>query len=191
MIIVNHRVNNLEKLKMTPKECGVEIDIRPYGKKLILHHEPFEDGEFLDEFLKKYSENERALLILNVKSEGIEKDVLELVNKYKITNYFFLDVTFPFMIKYINKGITQMAVRFSEFESIETCLALKGKVEWVFIDNFTKLPTENNAFKILREHFKLCIVSPELLHREEVEQTKELLKEHPVDAILTDHIEVW
>ena len=189
MIIVNHRVNTVKKLIKTPKECGVEIDIRPFGKKLILNHEPFRDGESLEDFLKEYN---HSLLILNIKSEGIEQEVINLVKKYKIKNYFFLDVTFPFMIKYINKGFRSFAVRFSEFESVETCINLKGRVEWVFIDNFTGLPINKDIYSILKRDFKICVVSPDLLkRRNEIEKTKEILNTFPVDAVLTDIIGVW
>ena len=192
MIVVNHKINTIEKLKNTPVDCGVEIDLRPSansGSKIILNHEPFEHGEDFEEFLKHYN---HKLLILNVKSEGIELKVLELVRKYNIQDYFFLDVSFPFMIKYINQGITKFAVRFSEYEAIETCLNLIGKVEWVFIDNMTHLPTENDSFNILKKHFKLCIVSPELLKRDnEIEETKEIMKKYNVDVVLTDHIDKW
>ena len=95
------------------------------------------------------------------------------------------------MIKYIKKGWKNFAVRFSEFESIQTCLNLIGKVEWVFVDNFTRLPVEGNSFKILKKFFKICIVSPELLKRDEISLTKEIIKENPVDAVLTDHPEKW
>tara|TARA_Y100000031_G_scaffold96676_1_gene106111 strand:+ start:597 stop:1169 length:573 start_codon:yes stop_codon:yes gene_type:complete len=188
MIIINHRVNTIEKLNATPKECGVEIDIRPYGNRLILHHDPFQDGVDFEEWLKHYN---HSLLVAETKSEGIEEKILELIQKHNIQNFFLLSVTPPFMVKYMNKGLTKMAGRFSEWEDIQTCLNLKGKADWIFIDNFTKLPTDNNAFQKLREHFKICIVSPELLKRDEVEHTKQLLQEHPVDAVLTDHIERW
>lgn len=129
---------------------------------------------------------------MNIKSEGIEKDVINIVNKYNINNYFLLDVTFPFIIKYINKDFHRFAVRFSEFESIETCVNLKGLVEWVFIDNFTKLPLDEKAYSFLNKNFKMCVVSPELLGREhELSITKEILKTYPVDAILTDNPEEW
>ena len=95
------------------------------------------------------------------------------------------------MVKYMKQGLKKMAGRFSEWEDIQTCLNLKDKVEWIFVDNFTRLPVDNNAFETLRQHFKLCIVSPELLQRDEVEHTKKILQEHPVDAILTDNIKRW
>lgn len=189
MILVNHRVNTAKALQETPRECGVEIDIRPYNNRLVLNHEPFKDGENFETFLQNYN---HKLLILNVKSEGIEKEVFDLVNKYKIQDYFFLDITFPFMIKYIKQGWNKMALRFSEYESIETCLALKNKVEWVFVDNFTKLPVENDSFNILKQYFKICIVSPELLNRGvEIPSTKELVKNYCVDAVLADDLDAW
>lgn len=189
MILVNHRVNTIAELQGTPKECGVEIDIRPYNNRLILNHEPFVDGEDLEAFLQNYY---HKLLILNVKSEGIEKNVFDLVNKYNIQDYFFLDITFPFMIKYINQGWSKMALRYSEYESIETCLVLKGKIEWVFVDNFTRLPLENDSFNLLKKYFKLCIVSPELLKRSgEIPRTKELVEFYSIDAVLADDLNAW
>ncbi|MBW2968069.1 hypothetical protein KY362_06300 [Candidatus Woesearchaeota archaeon] len=189
MILINHRVNTIEKLNATPKECGVEIDIMPYGNRLVLNHEPFEDGEDLDRFLAEY---DHRLLILNVKSEGIEDRVLELVRLHGIKDYFFLDITFPFMVKYMKKGWTEMAARFSELETVHTALNLKGKVDWVFVDNFTRLPVEDGAFEKLKDAgFKICIVSPELFKRDEVQLTKKILHEHPADAILTDNPEAW
>lgn len=187
MIVVNHGINSVKKLKETPKECGVEIDIRPYGKKLILNHEPFCDGEDFEEFIKQYN---HKLLILNIKSEGIEEKVIETVERYGISKYFLLDVTFPFMIKYINKGIKKMAARFSEFESIETCMNLSGKVEWIFVDNFTKLPTEDGSFNILKKHFKVCVVAPDLFGRNN-EEIKGIIKKYDIDAVLTDDIDGW
>jgi hypothetical protein len=189
LILVNHRVNTIAKLNKTPTGYGVEVDLRPYQDRIILNHEPFQDGVDFEEFLKHYR---HALLILNTKSEGIEERALALVHKHGIENYFLLDVTFPFIVKYINKGIRKMAVRFSEYESIETCLKLKGKVDWVFVDNLTHLPIEGNALAILGRHFKICVVAPELLKRlDEKELTKKILKRYPVDAMLTDDCGGW
>ncbi len=188
MIIINHRVNTIKELQKTPPEFGVEVDLRAYQDRLVLHHQPFKEGEDFEEFLNHYR---HAFIILNVKCEGIEEKVIEMVEKRGIKNYFLLDVTPPFIFKLARQGFRKMALRFSEWESIETCLNLKGKVEWVFVDNLTRLPTENQSFHRLKEHFKLCIVSPELLNRSELEKTREILKDHPVDAVLTDEIFRW
>ncbi len=189
MIIVNHKANTNQKLLETPREFGVEIDLRSYGNRLILNHEPFQDGENFEDFLKDYN---HKLLILNVKSEGIEREVSRLVKEYGIKDYFFLDITFPFMVKYMKEGWREFALRFSEYESIETCLKMKEKAEWVFVDNFTHIPTENDSLTILKKFFKVCLVSPELLNRNgEIEQTKRLAKKYNIDAVLTDDLKAW
>lgn len=188
MIVIKHKVNTVRELKETSPECGIEIDIRPFGKRLVLHHEPFVKGEDLEKFLKHYN---HKFAIFNIKSEGIEKEVIRLAEKFGITDYFLLDVSFPFMIKCINQGVSKLAVRYSEYESAETCLNLKGKVEWVFVDNLTHLPLACPEFQELKKHFKICIVSPELLKRDEIPETRKLVKRYPVDAVLTDDVEAW
>jgi hypothetical protein len=40
MIIICHRINTIEELKKIPKEYGVEIDVRGYGDKMVLTHDP-------------------------------------------------------------------------------------------------------------------------------------------------------
>ena len=41
MEYIAHRINTVEELKKTPKECGVELDLRDFGDRLILQHDPF------------------------------------------------------------------------------------------------------------------------------------------------------
>ena len=54
MIKILHRVNNFEKLKATPIDLGVEVDIRSNGTDLIIHHDPFKDGELFDDWLRAF-----------------------------------------------------------------------------------------------------------------------------------------
>ena len=72
----NHNVTYLRKI---PKNYGVEIDVRDYKEKLILNHDPFKNGENLENFLKAYK---HGTLIINVKSEFIENRVIQLLKKY-------------------------------------------------------------------------------------------------------------
>ena len=80
---MSHRINTIKKLKKTPKFYGIEIDVRDYKKKIILSHDPFRPGESFYEFIKKY---DHKFLILNVKSEGIESNILQILKKFKIKN---------------------------------------------------------------------------------------------------------
>ena len=86
MEYIAHRINAIEELKQIPKEYGVELDLRDYGERLILQHDPFKDGEDFEEYLKYYN---HGTMILNIKSERIEHKVLELIQKYNIKKYFF------------------------------------------------------------------------------------------------------
>src|SRR3989344_2114063 len=79
MIVVKHRVNTVEDLKKTPRELGIEIDIRESGGKLVLNHDAFEGGTNFEEFLPHYG---HAFMIIDVKEEGIEGKIIELMKKY-------------------------------------------------------------------------------------------------------------
>ncbi len=41
MKLISHRRNTIDELKATPKEYGVEVDIRSDNGKLVIHHDPF------------------------------------------------------------------------------------------------------------------------------------------------------
>ncbi len=186
MEFIAHRINRVEELKQIPKECGVELDLRDFGDRLILAHDPFVDGEDFEKYLKHY---DHGTMILNIKSERIEHKVLELIQKYGINKYFFLDSSFPMIYLLSKSGEQNIALRFSEFEGIDTILTMARKVKWVWVDCFTKLPINSENFKLLKDNgFKLCLVSPELQGQDEkIEVYKEFLEENSIyfDAICT------
>ena len=64
MNYIAHRINTIKELKKIPKEYGVEIDLRDYADRLILQHEPFQDGEDFEEYLSHYN---HEIMILNIK----------------------------------------------------------------------------------------------------------------------------
>jgi len=165
MEFIAHRINTIIQLKELPTSFGVELDLRDFGNRLILQHDPFLDGEDFEDYLKHYV---HGTMILNIKSERIEHKVLDLIKKYNIKKYFFLDSSFPMIHLLSSEGEQNIALRFSEFEGIDTILNMKGKVKWIWIDCFTKLPINSENYQILKEHgFKFCLVSPELQKQEE------------------------
>ena len=194
MIFVSHRINTIKKLKKTPKFYGVEIDLRDYKKKIILSHDPFKSGECFYEFLKKY---DHKFLILNVKSEGIENSVLKILKKFKIKNYFFLDCTFPSLINLTKKGIKNIAIRVSDYESFHTLRNMKYLAKWVWIDCFKNIPLDEKKYKLIKKYkYKICLVSPEL-HRRKIGNRKflKLVKSQKIkiDMLCTkqDFFENW
>ena len=194
MEYIAHRINTIEELKQIPFEYGVELDLRDYGDRLILQHDPFKDGEDFEEYLKYYN---HGTMILNIKSERIEHKVLELIKKYDIKKYFFLDSSFPMIYQLSKNGERNIALRFSEFEGLDTILNMKDKVEWIWVDCFSKLPITNENYMLLKENgFKFCLVSPELQNqKEKLERYKQYLNVNniTVDAICTKsyNIDKW
>jgi len=194
MQYIAHRINELKTLHQLPSQYGCEIDLRDRGERLILQHDPFVDGEDAEPFLSQY---QHGTLILNIKSERIEEVILPLLTKYKIDNYFFLDSSLPMIVALARRGEKNIALRFSEYESIETVMNFKGLVNWVWVDCFSGIPLTENSYKTLKDAgFKLCLVSPELQGRPQdiVPYSEKLLeKQFLFDAICTKqhNIALW
>jgi len=156
--IIIHRVNTISDLKKISPRFGAEIDIRALGSDLILNHEPYQDGEKLIDYLDEYS---HGILVLNIKEAGIENEVLRLIRERSyIKSYFLLDVEFPYIYRASRQGEQNIAIRFSEDESIETVKKYVDMVDWVWIDTNTRFPvTKDN--KTTLDQFKKCLVCPE------------------------------
>lgn len=184
MKYIAHRVNTIKELEKIPKEYGVELDLRDFKGKLVLHHDPFKDGEDFEEYLKYY---EHGTMIINIKSEGIEYKALELIQKYNIKDYFFLDSSFPMIYTLSNSNERNIALRFSEFEGIDTILNMRGRVDWIWVDCFSKLPITKENYNLLKQYgFKFCLVSPDLQGQDKkLEKYKKYLKNEDIifDAI--------
>src|SRR5215813_649397 len=101
MLYIAHRINTVEQLKQVPVECGVELDLRDSGDRLILQHDPFSTGEDFEEYLHHWR---HRLMILNIKSERIEHRVLELIKQFAVRDYFFLDSSFPMIRQLVKLG---------------------------------------------------------------------------------------
>ena len=160
MLIIHHRRNSQRLLQETPADYGVEVDIRSYSGELVVHHDPYVNAIRFESWLKLYC---HRLLILNTKEEGLESRLLDLMNQYNVREFFFLDQSFPFLVKTARSGESRCAVRVSEYESIETALTLAGMVQWIWVDVFSRFPLDHQSYKRLKDSgFKLCLVSPEL-----------------------------
>lgn len=163
MQIVAHRVNTLTELSKVPSHLGIEFDVRESPLGPLVTHDPWKDGVELRSFLQHCN---HAFYIVNIKSEGIEFDVVDLLHSHTIEPFFLLDCSFPMIVRLANRGERRLAIRVSEYESIETALAMAGKVDWVWVDVFTRIPVTPAECQTLRDAgFKMCLVSPELQGR--------------------------
>jgi len=157
MEIVIHRVNKIQNLIEIPKKYGCEIDIRAQGSKLILHHDTYVNGDFLEDYLDTY---QHGLLVLNIKEAGIESDVLKAVRSRGIEKHFLLDVEFPYIYRASRAGERAIAIRYSEDEPIELVNNYAALVDWVWIDTNTMLPLNPEIVHQLKG-MNTCLVCPE------------------------------
>jgi hypothetical protein len=157
-----HRINTIQELADIPAQFGIELDIRDdLDGTLILSHDPFTNGENFENFLQYY---QHAFIILNIKSELVELKCLELMERFNIVDYFFLDSSFP-MIYLLNKEYknNKIACRFSEFEPLDHFIQCKEMYSYLWVDCFTKFPLTREIYdKIKKGNTKICLVSPEL-----------------------------
>lgn len=193
MKIIRHRRNIIEELDNTPVKYGVEIDIRSNGEDLIIHHDPFKTGVLFKDWICKYR---HQTLILNVKEEGLELSLISLMKKHNISEWFFLDQSFPSLVKWANSGLKNCAVRVSEFESVDTILSFSKKIDWTWVDCFSKFPLNVEDIGKLKQHFKVCLASPELQGHDpekEIKSLIDLFKEQNInmDAVCTKRPDLW
>ncbi len=192
MIIVAHRINKIKLLKKIPEKYGIEIDLRSYNKKIILNHDPFKNGIMLEKFLKFYN---HKLLIVNIKETGIEEKVIKIIKKFKIKNYFLLDVEQPFLWLSEEKKFKNIAIRFSESESIQNAKQYINKFNWLWIDTKTKFPINKKNYSIIKK-YKSCLVCPERWGRKnDIIKYKNLIKKkkYNIAAIMTStkYLKIW
>jgi hypothetical protein len=162
-MLVAHRINTLEQLEELSETMPIEFDVRDSNGHCIVEHDPFKVGVPLDIFLDKCK---KRFLIINIKSEGIEKAIFDMLRIRKIDSFFMLDCTIPVIYKFTLQGERRFAVRLSEVEPLEFALQWKGKVDWVWVDCFSRnILTKDIEIILHANGFKLCIVSPELQGR--------------------------
>ena len=153
MIIIRHRVNTLAELKEVKEGQGAEIDLRYHEDEIILHHDPLGHHRVKSFLFKDFlsSWNSKGPLILNIKTEGIENLCIEFMNNFKISNWFFLDLSMPYFVKFTDKAFNQeiqgfssynLAARFSEREPLEYAISFMGKANWIWVDCFSYLPLD-------------------------------------------------
>lgn len=175
MIILSHRgywnhsvpSNSIEAIYTSLENgFGFESDMRDYRGNLVISHniadESSPPAESVFQYLNKF--HDQYCFAINIKADGLKDQLIELLKKYQITNYFTFDMSVPQMIEYREMGITYFT-RQSEYERLPV---LYENSAGVWVDAF-----EDNSWiteKLLAEHIangkKICLVSPDLHHKD-------------------------
>ena len=192
MIIIKHRVNNSKDLKKLNPEYAVEVDLRSNNNNIYLHHDPFKKGELFSKWIKKFN---HKLIVLNVKEEGLENNILKILKKNKVQNFFFHDQTFSSLLKNMSK--TKVSIRYSEFEELKKANKLFVKIKWLWIDNFSEIRIKKKFYMLLKsKKVKICLVSPELIKNNRVNEIKKIIlyfkkNKFKINAVCTKKPELW
>lgn len=144
---------------------GFETDFRDCGGNILISHNPPKGDEMTaEEVFKMYqTAGSQAPLALNIKADGLQDIMGDLLNKYNIENYFFFDMSVCDTVIYIDKHL-KIASRLSEFE---TEMPFYENCSTVWIDYFNSDgPTIQKVKDVLKDGKNACVVSPELHKRE-------------------------
>ncbi len=202
MIILSHRgywKKKNEKNSITAFErsffrgFGTETDIRDFKGELVVSHDiANENCVSLRKFFEIYKNcNKNLPLALNIKADGLQSKLKELIKRYKIENYFVFDMSIPDKILYLKHDLVTFT-RQSEYEIAPICY---DKASGVWMDEFREHWIDKTALqRHLANGKKVCIVSPELHRREykkEWQDYKQIEKEikHNDIMICTDYPE--
>ena len=158
---------------------GFETDFRDCGGQVLISHNPPKGDEILaEEVFQIYkAAGSKEPLALNIKADGLQDMMAELLHKYDVTSYFFFDMSVCDTVIYIEKKL-QIASRLSEFEK-EMPFYRYSSVVWIDYFN-SDGPTIQKVSETLKDGKIACVVSPELHKRDHLlmwEQLKSFMNE--------------
>lgn len=143
---------------------GIETDIRDSQGEIVISHDlPTKNEILLEELFLLYKElNCKEYLFLNIKSDGLQNKLKDLLVKYDIKNYFVFDMSIPDCFGYVKNNLS-FFTRKSELEESPIFLDL-AKGLWLdeFYGHWIKL---EDILTCINNKKHVCIVSPELHNR--------------------------
>lgn len=153
---------------------GFETDFRDYGGKILISHNPPRGTEITahELFCAYQKSGSYEPLALNIKADGLQDLMADLLKKYGIDNYFFFDMSVCDTVIYVEKKL-KIASRLSEFEK-EMPFYKDSTTVWIDYFN-SDGPTIQKVRDTLRDCKIACVVSPELHNRSYSQMWSQLL----------------
>ena len=142
---------------------GIETDLRDICGNIVISHNMPKGDEISFEKVLQIMNGRNLPLALNIKADGLGKDILSILNKYNHTNYFTFDMSIPDMVVQANLGLRFFT---GQSDIIKTPI-MPEKASGIWLDSFNKdWFSKNDIECIIKSGKEVCIVSPELHNRE-------------------------
>jgi glycerophosphoryl diester phosphodiesterase len=165
---------------------GTETDIRDYKGELVISHDIADKNCIsIKEMFEIYNKYDNTLpLALNIKADGLQVKLKELLEEYKITNYFVFDMSIPDGLGYLKQNI-KVFTRESEYEKVPS---FYDEACGIWLDEFQgHWITKEVIEKHIGNNKQICIVSSDLHKREykkEWQHYKTIEKELGIDNLM-------
>ena len=169
---------------------GIETDFRDHHGELVIAHDLPVGNEMLarDFFTlcKQYPQSRPHAL--NVKADGLQTLLSDLISQWHKEDYFLFDMSIPDTLGYLNLGMS-VYTRMSEYEDNQN---LEGKGSGIWLDAFLSEGYPMDLIiDILARGKEVALVSPELHGRPHLKYW-ELIKaarihKNPQLSLCTDH----
>ncbi len=150
---------------------GIEFDVRDREKTVVVSHDPPPDDavkfrELLEHWRAGCMIDSDTQLAINVKSDGLVPDFVEMKHEMGDTDYYFFDMSYPQRRVYVQSGLP-IAERVSEFE-VPNALSLDAVgTSRIWLDAFESDWWLDSAGTYdISPRSKITIVSPELHGRD-------------------------
>lgn len=146
---------------------GTETDLRDIDGEIVISHDmPTRNDQLItiEQFLQIYSSYDPELpLALNIKSDGLQLPIAEMVKRFKLNNYFLFDMSIPDHVQYVKSSLKT----FSRQSEHEPTPALYESASGIWMDEFySNWISEKDISKHIENNKTVYIVSPELHKRE-------------------------
>ncbi len=155
--------NSFTALKKAVKEgFGIETDIRDYCGRLVISHDIANEtclsvGDLISFYIDGSFE---STLALNIKADGLQGLIENMVVEKGISNYFLFDMSVPEMV--VNKE--RNLKFFTRHSDIEEMPVMYEYSDGVWLDSFYKENwiSAETIEKHLNNHKRVCMISPEI-----------------------------
>jgi hypothetical protein len=192
--IIKHKMNDYLKIQ---NNDYIEIDVRDYKGIPCIGHDPIKiphDAMPLLFFLDKLRNKNIKLIAVNIKSDGNEKDIIDMLDDSKI-DYFVFDMSRPAFHRY-KQYTKHIGLPISEYDTVEGLKHFNINIKYIWLDCFNgNIDKQFEQYLKIRkqydENVTIIFVAPDL-HNNRIDNIKLYNKlQHNMKNVFicTDYVE--